>query len=330
MGKIAQTGHMPASLDPSLRGMLDIRAFIESDPENKAIALERYPELRGYDSLESCLAAEQIDFVDICTPPHTHAKLVRELLKHDIHILCEKPFAVEESQAYDLARDITQHKNIVFMGCHQYRFSPLWKEFHSFREMMQPGEPFSLQFDIIRTEADPGLRARNGVWRTDKKISGGGILADTGVHYLYLCLWILGKPLRVSARTQTLLYTESSVEDTASVLLEYPNGTAQINLTWAADARANNARFLTRTRSILYDGTMLVEHSNAGVKTRLAPNVSDKKTYVGMYAALFREFSVQAASGRQRSEWIEEAYQSVQMLSTCYASAKQGTTISVV
>ena len=144
------------------------------------------------------------------------------------------------------------------MGCHQYRFSPLWKQFYDFRKTLDDQSRFLLQFDIYRTEADPGLKISSEVWRTNKHISGGGILADTGIHYLYLCYWLFGKPLSVTARTQTLLYTNSSIEDTATVILEYPHGVAQINSTWAADRRLNSARFVTRNKSLQYDGTSLV------------------------------------------------------------------------
>jgi predicted dehydrogenase len=37
-------------------------------------------------------------------------------------------------------------------------------------------------------------------WRTDRSISGGGVLINIGIHYLDLACWMLGKPNDISAR----------------------------------------------------------------------------------------------------------------------------------
>ena len=328
MGKIAQTGHMPAYSSESLRDIISISAAIEPNQKSRELALRQYPEMLFYDSVEQCFAEGSPDFVDICTPPHTHSSYIEQVLRHHTNILCEKPFSTDENEARMLAARLSSCDR-VFMGCHQYRFSPIWKEFHRFRESMDESAPFCLQFDIYRTEADPGLKVNSEVWRTNKQVSGGGILADTGVHYLYLCYWLLGKPSTITARMKTLLYTGSEIEDTATVVFEYPNGIAEINLTWAADRRANSARFVARDKSLYYDGSSLTKFSYDKCEEIPVPDASDKKTYVTMYADLFREFAHQVQLKQKRQEWIDEAYQSVHLLETCYESSSSGKTIIV-
>ncbi|HVN49271.1 MAG TPA: Gfo/Idh/MocA family oxidoreductase [Bacteroidota bacterium] len=329
MGKIAQTGHMPAYHSAALEQSISIAAAVEPNLQSRAIALQQFPQLKFYDTLEQALNHEQADFVDICTPPHTHSAFIAQLLSHQQNILCEKPFAIDEPSARMLAALLKSRSDVIFMGCHQYRFSPVWKQFYDFKKTFSEHDRFVLQFDVYRTEADPGLKIGSEVWRTDKKISGGGILADTGVHYLYLCYWLFGKPLAITARTQTLLYTNSSIEDTANVVLEYPSGVAQINLTWAADRRSNSARFMTRKKSLQYDGTSLVRFTNDASEALQVPSASDKSTYITMYADLFQEFAQQVEQKKQRQDWIDEAYESVRMLQTSYESAARGTTIMV-
>lgn len=330
MGKIAQTGHMPAYQCAEMESSISISAAVEPHPQSREIALQRFPHLKFYDTLEQALKHEHPDFIDICTPPHTHTAFIEQLLSHKQNILCEKPFAIDEPSAKMLAASLKKHSDVVFMGCHQYRFSPLWKQFYEFRKTFSEQDRFFLQFDVYRTEADPGLKISSDVvWRTNKKVSGGGILADTGVHYLYLCYWLFGTPVAVTARTQTLLYTNSSIEDTANVILEYPNGIAQINLTWAADRRLNSARFITRNKSLQYDGTSLLQYVGEKYEPLQVSDVSDKTTYVKMYAELFKEFAQQVEQKKYRPEWIEEAYESVRLLQVCYESAASGTTIKL-
>jgi predicted dehydrogenase len=329
MGKIAQTGHMPAYDDPSLTGLITIPAVVEPNPRSRALARDRYPGMKFYETLGECLQYEHPDFIDICTPPHTHTAYIEELLSHPQHILCEKPFAVTELDARMLAGKLSGTPDRVFMGCHQYRFSPVWKEFYAFRRSLSAADRFSLQFDVYRTEADPGLKIDAAVWRTNKRISGGGILVDTGIHYLYLCYWLFGTPLSVTARTATLLYTGTDIEDTASVILEYPNGVARVNCTWAADRRVNSARVVTPGNSLHYDGSSLVRYTGEVREVLTVPDAADKRTYIGMYADLFREFAQQVDKKSLRQEWIDEAYESVRLLQLCYTSAASERTIRI-
>jgi predicted dehydrogenase len=329
MGKIAQTGHMPAYEDPSVAGLISIAAAVEPNARSRAAAAERFPDLKFYDTLDDCLATEQPDFVDICTPPVTHGGFIEALLPRPHHILCEKPFSIEEHAARTLADRLSRTTSRVFMGCHQYRFSPVWKQFQDFRRSMSDDDSFTLQFDIYRKEADPGLNGEEGVWRTDRRISGGGILADMGIHYLYLCYWLFGTPLALTARTTALLYTESFVEDTASVILEYPNGIARINCTWAADRRVNCARLVTRGKSLHYDGSSLLRYTAESRDELIVPDAADKRTYIGMYAELFREFAQQIDKHTMQQEWIDEAYESVRLLHACYASATEEITVRI-
>jgi len=39
------------------------------------------------------LAKEELDLVDICTPPNAHADLSIQALKKGINVMCEKPMA---------------------------------------------------------------------------------------------------------------------------------------------------------------------------------------------------------------------------------------------
>ena len=84
-----------------------------------------------------------------------------------------------------------------------------------------------------------------GRFTTTGLFSLGCILADTGVHYLYLSFWMLGIPRAVTARVHRLALREGNVEDTAAVILEYEHALVQIALTWSANQRTNSACVLS-------------------------------------------------------------------------------------
>jgi predicted dehydrogenase len=67
-GAIAETTHLGALAATGL----DVIAVVETSPKRCAAALQALPGVRLYDSVDALLAREQLEFVDICTPPHLH------------------------------------------------------------------------------------------------------------------------------------------------------------------------------------------------------------------------------------------------------------------
>lgn len=54
---------------------------------------------KGYERFEDLLADPAIDLVDICTPAHRHADMVRAALEAGKHVLVEKPIALDLADA---------------------------------------------------------------------------------------------------------------------------------------------------------------------------------------------------------------------------------------
>lgn len=326
-GKIAQTGHAPAYADSEIRAKIQIVAVAEPNPAYRAQAVATFETARVYETAGELVARESLDFVDICTPPHTHGDLVRVCAQKGIHILCEKPFVPDLNEARELAELLASNNRLVFMPCHQYRYSPVWRPFKDLVGASSKASRSFLQFTVCRTQADPGFLAENPNWRTDQKISGGGILADTGVHYLYLVPWILGHPRAVTTTTANLYHQNMPVEDTALVVIECERGIAQIALTWAADRRANSARLVNHEQSLVYDGTQLERGADGKVELLPVPDASDKSQYVKLYVSLIEEFARRVTNHHPDPEWVTEAYGSIELLQACYRSASEKRTV---
>ncbi len=325
-GKIAQTGHLPAFADAGIRGRAALVAAVEPAAANRAALQRLLPEVRCYDTLEALLAAERLDFVDICTPPCCHAAQIEAAAGHGLGVLCEKPFCPTLAEASALHQRLVESCGF-FVPCHQYRHSLLWREFKAELAASDGSSGALAQFNVLRMQADQGFDPSNPGWRTDAGTAGGGILADTGVHYIYLCLWMLGQPRTVSARTTRIRHTQLAVEDTAVVTLECERGTAVVTLTWAAATRHNSASLTTGAGTLLYDGTALARHRAGAVETLSVPAAADKAHYVGCYVALFDEFLGQLERREPGRAGLDEALQTVAVLDACYRSAATGQTV---
>lgn len=319
LGKIAQTGHIPAYLSKRVKSKINIIAGVDISKSNSEVFNKLIPTTKTFSSTGEMFKNLQVDFIDICVPPHLHSEYIKSALKNNVAIICEKPFTKNVNEAKQLKKKIIDSKTIFF-PCHQYKYSPIWRNFKNFTEKSKNG--IFLQFNIFRTTADKGFDDKNPGWRTDKKLSGGGILSDTGTHYLYLTSWILGKQKEISVSNFKLRKNPYSVEDTSFVILNCEKGVAQINLTWAADKRANSAFITDGKKSLTYDGKKMLSYENEKTKEISVPDASDKRTYIKFYEDLFLDFANALNKNKFDKSLIEESYNSVRIPERCYKSAR--------
>ena len=63
--------------------------------------------VKQYSDLTYLLENEKLDAVSICTPSELHSKQVRQCLKYNLHILCEKPFVFDSLyENYKIAQNL--------------------------------------------------------------------------------------------------------------------------------------------------------------------------------------------------------------------------------
>jgi predicted dehydrogenase len=327
LGNIAVRGHIPAYA--LMADRLKIVAVMDVVPENAGRASEILPGAAFYPDLRSLLEAETLDFVDICTPPHTHAEYIRACAERGIHVMCEKPLAERYEGVASIAETVRSSR-IVFVPCHQYKYSPLWLAIREAIASGSLGNVTLAQFNVYRLQADTGSAGWNPAWRTSRSQSGGGILVDTGAHYFYLAQYFFGVPRKVSAILRTLKHQDYGVEDTAVVTLEYPGTLMEINLTWAASIRANSVYIAGANGSLSYDGQRLLHTDAGGVREIPMADVSDKTQYISWYATLFREFANRVERGDRSTDLLDEAATVMKLLDLSYRSSERQAMMEVV
>src|SRR5574337_1485326 len=98
LGNVAGEAHLPGWLG---RSDVELVAAADLRPARRSALAARLPGARWYGSAEELLERERPDFVDICTPPGTHAALIQAALRRGAHVLCEKPLvpSLEELDA---------------------------------------------------------------------------------------------------------------------------------------------------------------------------------------------------------------------------------------
>ncbi|NCQ19189.1 MAG: hypothetical protein COZ80_05525 [Ignavibacteria bacterium CG_4_8_14_3_um_filter_37_9] len=328
-GKIARTNHLEAFQSEELQRSFDITSAVELDTNTRERCRKEYSRINFYESLDEMYSNDKVDFIDITTPPKYHKEIIEWAVAKKLNIICEKPFTLSYREAEELYNKLND-SNILFTPCHQYKYSPLWSEFKSLLDELDKDVKVFLQFNVFRTGADPGLNTNVSPWRLNKEISGGGILSDTGFHYLYLSNWLLGKPRKVTTINHNLAHSSFQVEDTSQVILEYDRGTIQINLTWAYHGRRNEAKLISKTGSIFYDGSnYLIKNFNGKEEKISVPDASDKSHYTSLYAKLFSDFAKEVQKKNFHKKGLQDAYNTIYLLDKCYESACKRKTIEL-
>jgi predicted dehydrogenase len=221
--------------------ILDNRAVLvagalSSDPAKAKASAPDYdikPE-RAYGSYQEMApaeaklpASEQIDFVTVATPNHTHFDVARTFAEAGFNVMCDKPLTFDLAQAEELAR-IVDRKGVVFAVTHNYTGYPLVRQA---RDMVRAGELGEI--NAIRAFYIQGwLRRRlekdnqkQASWRTDPKRSGAaGCFGDIGTHAYNLARFITGLlPDQVSCTLKTF-EPGRELDDYGTAVIRFQNG----------------------------------------------------------------------------------------------------------
>jgi predicted dehydrogenase len=98
LGHIAQVAVLPAFAHAASNSQLT--SLVSDDPEKLKELSARYrvPHTYSYEQYDQCLREGYIDAVYIALPNHMHCSYATRAAKAGIHVLCEKPMAVNEAE----------------------------------------------------------------------------------------------------------------------------------------------------------------------------------------------------------------------------------------
>jgi len=295
LGNVAVHGHVPGWLS---RGDAAMVAVTDTDPARRAEAAARLPGSRWYDTVEQLMKDADLDFVDICTPPSSHASLIRSALERNMHVLCEKPLVGSMDDLRELAA-LAADADKVLHTVHNWHHAPIVARTRALVAEGAIGTVTEASWQTLRTRPAASADAAGSNWRVDPQIAGGGVLTDHGWHVCYILhRWIGATPTSVSARLETRRHATWAVEDTAALRLRFPESVADVLLTWAADERRNWAQ-LTGTLGVIeiLDDTLVVRNGGAEQRWRFASGLSDGSQHPDWFHAVADRF-VAAMSGK--------------------------------
>ncbi len=326
LGNIALCGHVPAYLKNYDK--LEIVAGVDVCTPNHERFKTYFPEAVTYYDVRDLFAQHELDFVDICTPPAYHAPIILEAASRKIHVLCEKPVATDQAEMELIAGDL-KHADIVFMPCHQYRYSPQWQTVWRLIDQDKIGKPRRFEVNIKRSQPNPGNPHWQPKWRTMRQESGGGIVLDHGSHQFYLAMQLLGLPISVCARLETQNERYKGVEDTAAITIEHENGVSQFDLSWnEAHRRTEQTIRGELGQIIIAEDAVELQTDSESRYINFKAGMSADSAHAAWHEALLQKFIEHLQKGCFDPEQLKEAQYTLRCALLAYESSTFGKTLS--
>ena len=199
------------------------QCIFDTDKERRKAAKERFGFEFETDSFDELLNNEEIDVIDICSPPYTHIEMARRALENGKHVVCEKPLGgyfgdgLEAENVGKTPKRIMYEKLLKsleglketvnstdkkFMYAENFIYAPA---------IVKAAEIISAKKSrILFIKGEESLKGSSspvaGLWSK----TGGGTMIRTGTHPLSAALWLKHKE---SVARGEKIYVKSVVAD---------------------------------------------------------------------------------------------------------------------
>ncbi len=240
----------------------DLVAVGSRSLERATAFAQRFGAADAHGSYESLAENPNVDVVYVATPHSFHSRDTLLFLEAGKHVLCEKPFAINQVQARQMA-NTARDRGLFLMEAMWSRFLPAYRTLRDLLEEGVIGDPQVVEADFgFRRPIDPASRLFD-------LEQGGGALLDLGIYPVQLCSMVLGTPERVVAAGRL---GETGADEQVAAILQYSQGRlgvvkAAIRTEMACTARISGTEGFVELPAFMHNPWSLTVTSSAGKRT---------------------------------------------------------------
>lgn len=177
---------------------------------------------KAYFDYDEMLKDANLDVVHICTPHHLHAPMTIKAFKQNIHVLTEKPMAINVEDGKAMIEAAKTHKKtlgVIFQN--RYNKGAAFLKDTLMQGHLGKIKSAKCQVTWDRSDAYYQKSDWKGTW--DKE--GGGAVIDQAIHTLDLMRWFVDDEIKsIDAFIANRVHETIDVEDTAEGLIQFKNG----------------------------------------------------------------------------------------------------------
>ncbi|WP_333645476.1 Gfo/Idh/MocA family protein [Lacrimispora sp.] len=250
---------------------------------------KRFSVKKAYGTYEELVQDPDIQLIYIATPHSEHCSNAKLCLENGKHVLCEKAFAANASQAEEMI-SLAESKNLLITEAMWVRYMPMAETLKNVLNSGIIGEPMTLTGNLCYLISHkPRLMM--------PELAGGALL-DVGVYALTFASIVFGDD--ISEIHSTVIKTDTGVDAQSSITLCYPGEKMAI--------LNSSLRVISDRQGVIYGtkGYVIVENVNNFEAIR----VYDKdrnlvETHIRPEQISGYEYQIQASADAIRNGWTE-------------------------
>lgn len=265
----------------------------------------------AFGSYEAAMTDPRVHAVLVATPPASHLELTLAALRHQKHVILEKPPLLRSADFEEVAAAADAAGRRV-MVAENYFYKPLLEALRKALAAGEIGEPRIVHVSALKEQRTEGN------WRDQEELAGGGALFEGGIHWVS---FMASLGLDVERVHGFLPARGDSPERTAVAVFEYAGGAVgTLYHSWELGSPLKGLRL-----SAIYgtDGTATFESNGLGLvvrgrRRRLA--MPDPRDLLG-YRGMFEDFFAALREGREARYTLALARRDLSLVEQILASA---------
>jgi len=185
-GNFAEICHIPGILSHPNAEVVAVGGRNFDKAKNLA---DKFGIQHATDDINSLCADPNIDAITIASANSAHAGQAIMALNHGKHVFCEKPLAMNDTEATDML-NAARNSGKIHQVAFTFRYNYGIRELRRLISAGDIGTPFHTRIQYDRWD---GLaRGSMASWRDRRKFAGAGLLFDLGSHLFDIHRHVLG------------------------------------------------------------------------------------------------------------------------------------------
>lgn len=228
-----------------------VLAICDLDAARRDGLADEFAVERRVANFDDLLTMDDLDVIDICTPPMVHYPMILAALRAGKHVVCEKPLVGSLAEIDEVIAEEARSKGRL-MPVFQYRFGNGIQQAKAIIDAGIAGKPYVGTVETLwRREAKYYEVPWRGKWKTEL----GGVLMGHAIHPHDIFCYLMGPLKSLFGRVATRV-NPIEVEDCISASVELESGALG-----SFTATLGSADEITRIRLAFENVTMESDHA---------------------------------------------------------------------
>lgn len=313
--------------------LFDVVVLCSLDEDRGQALCEKYDIETYTQDTDAVIARDDIDLIDICTPPHNHFDLSKQVIAAGKHVICEKPLFGSLAEV-DQMIEIVAGTNQKYMPIFQYRYGTGLQKLKTLMALDLTGPAFmtTIETHWWRPPAYYEVEWR-GKWATEM---GGGLLGHA-IHAHDMLNYVHGPCASLYAYGATLL-NDIEVEDTMALAVKMQNGSlATLSMTLGSRDEISRLRFCFKNLTVesihapytVGRDPWTFVAADEDHQKRVDDALADFPSNEDGYTRQFELFHQAIVADKEPPVTLQDARNSLELVTAAYHSDRTGTPTSM-